>query len=230
MKVRGAVGRCCCDRQSQQPPSVIATLESNWSSSGVGFDWGFGIPCFWGRHWLNSAVEPEKVSGFQTFKLSIPQGATITSATIIQDEIGWTNTNGDAWARQDPASLETPFGSASCDISCEDADTATLITTPAIANGLSRTTASIAGFARTLAQYAQGDYVEITGLAPLVQEVVNRAGWVSGNLIQFLYDEDGNSDFSANWQWGVSSAASSSLENDPVGPRFAPARIKVGWS
>lgn len=166
--------------------------------------------------------------GFQS--VSVPQGATIASAQLVIDGIRGFFAARDAEAT--PVSVN-PFpgsGTASCDIAMEDADTATSITTPAIADGLDRTTAKVNTYQHDLDEYNTGDAVTITGLGPLVQEVVDRPGWVSGNDMQLLFDEDGTSDSNevGTNQWGIMATANDTEEFPSTG--FDGARLEIGWS
>jgi hypothetical protein len=114
---------------------------------------------------------------FRFTNVGIPKGATITDASILVHENGNNGSYGDT----------TPTVKAV--VSCVDEDnTASFTNSPF---GRTKTTAHVHwvhDFNNT-----DGEEHTISGLASLVQEVIDRAGWVSGNAIGFIADNDGSS-------------------------------------
>lgn len=118
-------------------------------------------------------------SGMRWTDVTIAQGATIDSAYITF--VSYDNMSG--------ATVKTKFYG-------EDADTSVAFTTYANWAGRSRTTASVTWDAiapwTTDIQYVSPD------LKTIVQEIVDRALWVSGNDMTFFWgDEDGRSSANA---------------------------------
>lgn len=212
----------CCFCTGDSSLVVTGGDIGNWEVGGSDFPsfdiiLGSAPPTAFGLHAQTTSGPVDRVSGFIRFNnVTIPNAATISSAKIVINEINHP-LGEDAFVTP-LGSMYAGGGTASCDIYCEDADDGTLPTTAAQADGLIRTTASVTGYAHDRGEYTAGDYVEITGLASLVQEVVNRAGWSSGNYLTFLFDEDGNSDSNASGthQWGILATACDSAAGPPV--------------
>lgn len=106
--------------------------------------------------------------------VTIPQGATINSATL---SLFTGNAEADV------------AGNLNARVYAEDADNPTAPDSAADAMGRTRTTAFAAW---QLDGWADDTTVQVTGLASVVQEIVNRPGWVSGNGILLLLDDNGS--------------------------------------
>lgn len=101
--------------------------------------------------------------------ITIPKGATINSAKIHLKIDSSTGSG----------------GYANIDIRADAADNSTQILTQAAQAARVRTTASV-NWAATLTLSTEYDTPE---LKTVVQEIVNRAGWLSGNAIQFIFED-----------------------------------------
>lgn len=137
-------------------------------------------------------------SGYVIYAVPVPQGSTITAATIDITQLGAGTTNLmlGRWAK-----LGTPANgtyNANGAVYGEDIDNASEYLTYTALDGATRTTANIVfseGGVWTspnwVPDHAAGSSYSIT-VTSIVQEIVNRAGWVSGNNMQFFYDESGS--------------------------------------
>lgn len=112
--------------------------------------------------------------------VTIPNGATIVSAKMTIDTLFSNSAFGHS------------SGSANCDIAGEDADDATTLTSASQADGLTRSSATVA-YSHSIGDHTSGDAIESPSITSIVQEIVNRTGWSSGNALQVLFDEDGTS-------------------------------------
>lgn len=202
----------CCFCTGDTSVVVSSGAMGNWEASGSGFgyakDGTLTAPGAFGRWWVNTTTVPRRVSGFLDFaNVAIPNAATITSAKVVIEDAAWVY--GDNAVS--PFSPSSAAGSADCDIYGEDADDSTTITSASQADGLTRTTASVS-YSIDAAQYQDGDYFEITGLASIIQEIVNRPGWSSGNDLQLLFDENGSSyDTTSPHDWATFANACSTI-------------------
>ena len=142
-------------------------------------------------------------SGFAIYdNIAIAQAATVTSAKINIGRLA-TGTNDIIMGRW--AYTGTPTNgtyNARGAVYGEDIDDATEYTSYSQLDSATRTTANVTfeeggvwtGPSTWTPDHAAGSPYEIDVTA-IVQEVVNRSGWASGNAIQFFYDESG-SDYS----------------------------------
>jgi hypothetical protein len=104
------------------------------------------------------------VGGFRFLNVTVPQGATITAAT---------------W---EPRVTSTATDDPDIDIHAEAVDDSASFVTSADVTGRSRTTASVAWTATAVG----AAFVQSPDIATVIQEVVNRAGWVSGNDLTII--------------------------------------------
>ena len=188
MKPRMSVARCCCDGQPPQPPVVLPLLAGSgqWEPGGTEINWIIENTlsvAAWGT-W--SGVGFRRVSGYIRTTTAggaqIPQGANIQLAELIAEVCLNTASAGFSTASS---------GTAACDISGEDNDTATVITTAAQADALPRTLATVANYEHDLGQFNNNELrIDVTSL---VQQMVDRPGWALTSQLQFLMDENGNS-------------------------------------
>ena len=226
MRPRMSVARCCCDTPG---PIILTSVWGNWEPGGINFGLGVGtpvpanIPCSFGR-FANNSNSTTVFRYLRFLGATIPQGSTITSATINVNAIAHNNLN---LVDADSYGLGTggTSGNARCDIFCEDNDNATTLTTAAQADALPRTTATVGTYSHAYGQYNAGNTVTLPSVTALVQEVVNRPGWVSNNSIQFLFDEDGTSSFNNTGggnSYGILATVNDSIPGPPSAAYLSP--------
>lgn len=112
--------------------------------------------------------------------LAVPQGAVITAATITIQATGGN---------------VTPFGTVK--IQAEAADSPTAPTNRA--NAIARVPTTAAATWSGMTAITSGRYTT-SDVSAVVQEIVNRAGWASGNTIQFLLTDNTAGWGGAAWQ------------------------------
>jgi len=117
---------------------------------------------------------PGAENAFMRFRnVTVPNGATITAAHIEIVATGGTTT-----------------GSVVSNIYADDIDDAVAPTDDTEHDALTRTTAFTAW--DNPAAWRTGTTYNSPDIASVIQEVVDRAGWVSGNALQILWDDDGS--------------------------------------
>lgn len=116
-------------------------------------------------------------AGLRFLNITIPKGVTITSAKITH--LAYVNKSG--------ACSVTVYG--------DDVDSAAAFADN-VANrpqGKTRTTAAVAW---SIPAWTSGELYDSPDLKTIVQEIIDRAGWASGNNMSLMYIEDGlSSDF-----------------------------------
>lgn len=123
----------------------------------------------------NSTASSRSNGGFRFTGVTIPQGTTILAATLEVVPIDATNDN------------------PNVDISAEDVDNAVSFVTTADVTSRVRTTATV-----TWAEDNIPSPDTSPDITAVIQEVIDRAGWVSGNaLVVFM---DGRSDLSRQFR------------------------------
>jgi hypothetical protein len=131
---------------------------NRWASSGF-----FNNTFYFGRN-------GEAIHAFIYFpSVTIPQGATITAATVT---LRMSATQG--------------TGTTVSRFRCEAADNPSPPTTAGQFDGRTRTTAYVDW---TMPVGSAGNNYTSPDLSAVVQEVVNRGGWASGNMMGFLCDD-----------------------------------------
>ncbi|KKM08182.1 hypothetical protein LCGC14_1726460, partial [marine sediment metagenome] len=113
--------------------------------------------------------------------VNIPQGTTITDAYLI-------------YTASDNLSVTT----CNVTISGNDIDDAVAPTSAAEYNGLTLTTATVDW--NNLPLFANGVTYRSDALTAIIQEIINRSGWVFGNALQLRVDDNSSS---SNAQRGV---------------------------
>lgn len=126
-----------------------------------------GVPIVAGRS--GAGGSPYWWSGFRFSTVTIPVGATITSAKLTFTD----------YANASPSAYGVT-------IKCEDADSAANFTTTADILGRTRTTASASW--NTPTSTTVDTTRDTTDFASAVQEVVDRAGWASGNALMVILE------------------------------------------
>jgi hypothetical protein len=107
--------------------------------------------------------------------VAIPQGATINSAYLIyysKYALSGTTVNSNIYA--------------------QDADTATAPTTYGEFDGLTLTTASAAW--DSVGTWTAVDSYQSSDIKTVIKEVVDRAGWTTGNNLMIVHKDDSSSD------------------------------------
>jgi len=113
-------------------------------------------------------------SGIRFPSASIPKGSVISSAVLTLYSYGST-------------SGET----CNAKIYGNDADNAVAPTSHAQAQGLDLTTAFVSW--NGIGSWTAGSGYDTPGLATIIQEIIDRDGWSSGNAIQIIIHDDGSS-------------------------------------
>ena len=157
---------------STTPDSGQFTIVSNGDDGRWGSDGAFTASANLGTVGLASGgVDYNDFYRFQS--VNIPQGATITSAT-----------------------LTLQFGNSDVDdtldlvVRGDDSDNSTAPTTAAEANGKAKTTAQVDW---DWVSWLQDTNYVSPDLGAIVQEIVDRPGWASGNALQLFLMENGGS-------------------------------------
>lgn len=117
-------------------------------------------------------------NGFRWLNVTVPQGATITSATV------------------DLYSAQTTAGTTAKSIwyGVKEVNTATFNTSTSYPEGKTRTTASVAkDFTASNWSSTLGYGVDPVTVTTLVQEIVNQASWASGNAMGIVCHDNGSS-------------------------------------
>ena len=185
MKTRLSVARCCCPRPGEQPTTIVVDIESVnlydeeqlvAAAGGAGLD--------------NQDIGPPNLfyrcnATWRFVNVAIPNGANITEAKII------AGSGGLQVSRQGST---TPPDDASAFVrlrwSAEDSDDAPVYTTPADYETRART----ATFTDTADFWASfpGNAIDEVDVTSSIQSIANRAGWVSGNALALIADENGS--------------------------------------
>lgn len=175
----------------------IQTSTDDGSRFGDGGSWSTTIIQL-GRTILNQSAS----GAFRFQNITIPQGATITSAKITWQAQGTYSS--------DRIILKI-YGIA------ED-NTATFNTDPL---GRTRTTALVSGYHPNPS--TDNDIKDTSDIGSVVQEIVNRAGWASGNSMGFFVQDDGGTaDNTMNWEDFNDSGAEAVLTIVYVGESASP--------
>lgn len=113
----------------------------------------------------NSSGSSRRNGGFRFTNVTIPPGSTISAATIS------------IW----PTSAS--FDDMLADWYADDVDNAADFAASATVTGRTRTTATVLWSADSI---GSGAFVSSPDLAAVIQEVIDRAGWASGNALVIL--------------------------------------------
>lgn len=134
-------------------------LQSYWRNSGADFSYTFAVGQFLRAGRLAGGARTYVGLRFQT--IGVPRGATIVSATLTMDVMVVNN-------------------SPDINVYGDDVDDAPPWSSPGsrVKDGLSKTTA-----VTNITPASYGPYP--ISVASIVQEIVNRPGWVSGNNMRF---------------------------------------------
>lgn len=133
---------------------------------------------------FGEASGPVFYSTFIRMPLAVPRGATITAASLTGFILSTRSSRSPSILINADKSSANPAAP----------------TSKADADGRARTTAS-AIYAPGTVTLTSGTSLTITGLAAILQEIVNQASWVSGNHIILYLTDDGNSGPSSDIQW-----------------------------
>lgn len=148
--------------------SITASADDGyWREDAVTFDNSGTL--------LNSGAAGGAGSDINIFmrfvNVTIPPGATITAAYLTVNMVSG-----------DTGTLHNIYA--------EDADNPTAVSSAANGNSRVRTTAFTAW---DNPRGAGTGVMNSPDIASVIQEIVDRAGWASGNAIQILFDDDGTS-------------------------------------
>lgn len=135
------------------------------------------------QHWLSLGYdwsEPDK-TGLRFLNVTIPKDATILTA-----KLSLKATNGNAQT------------TCSVKIYAEDADDAATFSTEANFDGRSKT--PVAGHAWTnIGEWVNDTWYDSPEIVQAIQDVVNRAGWVSGQALAILIFDDSSDEAAARF-------------------------------
>lgn len=174
---------------------VVSGDDGGWHNTGVGFYSTTSTPIRLGDA---SAGDCDRNAWMRFLGLDIPQGATISSAVLKFNSTGVSGTI------------------PQLKIDAEDTDNAVAPTSRSNVNAKIHTTANVLW---TPATWTVGQWQTSPSLVSVVQEIVNRAGWVPGNAIQLfaLDNQAGNVTGQISFQ---------SYDGDPT----LSANLVVTWS
>ena len=131
-------------------------------------------------------------SGLRYMNVTIPQGATITSAELsVKAGTNFTN-------------------SILTNIYCEDVDDSTVFSSSSKPSGRTRTTDFTAWDFST--SWTALSWYDTTDFKNAVQEVINRVGWESGNSLAVIITDDGTTDSTNRYIYNYSSGLAASAE------------------
>ena len=149
------------------PTATDTVSAADRDAKEQGDDTNFGTTFLFVRSATSAAT---RMFAMQVFTLTGPaSGDTIDAAKVTN------NVNTGGGRNNDP----------NLNIFCEDVDSAANFTTTADIYNRVRTTASVSWIATDVA--ANGADVDTPDFASVVQEVTDRAGWASGNLLGVIY-------------------------------------------
>lgn len=148
---------------------VSATGDDGSWVEGIGFLSTFSTICGYRSGGLGSS------NGFCRFtSVALPSAATITSATI--DFVAGSNQSG---------------ATVNLIVSAVAADNPAAPTTYAGAEGATRTTANVAW--SSIGAWTLDSPYSTPDISSVIQEIVNRGGWASGNAIVMYIEDNGSS-------------------------------------
>jgi len=139
-----------------------------------------------------------KIAGMRFLSVTVPQGTTLTSATLT---VTW-------------AATYSTSNTIQGNLYGENVDNSAIFTA---ANG------NISGRTLTTAVVASGSINNVTldatkawDVTTIVQEIVNRAGWVSGNALSILFKDNGST--GSEWQdvWSYDGSTTKAAKLDIV--------------
>lgn len=181
--------------------------DGSWTENNSGFS---SVPAYLGG-FISST--PGYGNGFLRFhSITIPPGSTINSAVITgyaQQTISATTVNSR--------------------ISAIAADNAAAPTTYAGAEGATRTTAYVDW--NNIGSFSNESPYDTPDIATVVQEIIDRGGWASGNAIVFYTEDNGSTASSGRHRAfrGVSTGYPAELHIDYTAPASGqPARKRMG--
>jgi len=152
-----------------------------------------------GGHWLtigrNSGASEQRV-GLRFRDLDIPQGATITSATLVMDAVRNNSGTSTLNLRAEAVDDSAPFSRTD--------------------NGLASRSLTQASVSHTAPRWVAGSTYEVGGLAALVQEVVSRSGWCGGNALSLMLTADGAPRSAKSLERVLSEANVDAIANPPT--------------
>ena len=144
-----------------------------------------------------AASSPDRAVGLRFTNVTIPQGATINSATLTQKK------NGTEWSLVE----FTWRGQA--------ADNAAAFSAGEDLTARTQTTASVACSENS--NHADATFYSLPAgadLKTIVQEIVDRAGWASGNALVMLAIGDSTNSFASDAYWQYDNAAADAAKLD----------------
>ncbi len=136
-----------------------------------------------------------QIVGVRFSSLAIPQGATITSAYI------------EFTPRDDGQTINS--GNPAITIHGQAADNPNAFAT--LNFNISSRTTTTASVAWNPANWTSGTVAQTAALTSIVQELVNRTGWASGNSMAFIFSGGTVNAFRRAWSWNGSNAAAPNL-------------------
>ena len=200
MKTRFSVARCCCPGDVQPIEDVFTNMTWHvWDETqlvipvpGLGADnLDNNVP--WGVYPCNQATRITNVT--------IPQGANIISAIYREASQPTISFTFDTQGTGNPLPATRFFRIRA---QCEDTDNSLPSVSAADWEARSRTTAGVDYDLQETGGIG-GTTAPVMNMQPALQEVVNRPGWVSGNAISLMFDDNGSDfgDTGTAFRWGV---------------------------
>lgn len=171
---------------SSSSSTTTVTMPGAFYHLTSGADDGYWYASTFRNTWMECQVGTyygQEVSTFMRFDgIPIPQGATINSAKLYM--VGYGNQN-----TQMPVTSKW-YANAS--------DDAVAPTSVSEANALALTTAFESW---TIPTWEIEEHVESIELKSVIQEVVNRGGWLSGNALMLVVKDGGGSGYTTLRKW-----------------------------
>ncbi len=164
------------------PPSGTVTVQISMGSDDVNEDGSNYVPSFQGMWYGNGGSTTGSFAGLRFNNINIPRGATITSARI---EIFSANAN--QWTQM------------SFEIAGEANNTALTFSTSSRPSQRPLTVARITHSSN--AQWIANTWYTLETITPIIQEIVNRSGWQSGNSVALILRGTGGA-WGRKYSWG----------------------------
>jgi hypothetical protein len=150
--------------------------------------------------WLGKYGTMAENNGVRFTSVTLPQGATINAAYLSFYAFG-------------------ALSGTTCKVTIKghNTDNAPTFSTKADFDGRARTSA---GVSWTIPGWSDATWYDSPSITSVVQEIVNRAGWASGNAMAFFVDDDGSSDSALrkarSWDGAAAYAAKLHIEYTPA--------------
>jgi hypothetical protein len=164
------------------PPSGTVTVQISMGSDDVNEDGSNYVPGFQGMWYGNGGSTSASFVGLRFNNITIPQGATITSARIevfSANANQWTSMNFEIAGEASNSALTFSSGSK---------PSQRLLTVTRINHSSN-------------AQWIANTWYTLETITPIIQEIVNRTGWQNGNSVALIMRGTGGA-WGRKYSWG----------------------------